>query len=281
MKMIFALLIAGMLGGSALCQDKETLADCDMASVLIADGQANEWPMEWIVDSDEPKFSYNVCSDNNNLYVRVRLKDEMARRKIALFGFTMWLDPNGKKKRKIGLKFPTGEEGSERIEQFRQSANKNMSPGERADFQREMNRYFIKDVEILELIGLSDDPLTSTRSGITNGIKVGIGVDEEEAYIYEAQVPFKSFRLSKASIETLGIGFETGKFVPKQSTNSNSTGGGGGGGGGWSGSGGGGGRRGGGGARSGSGAGGRSGGQPNGNSPMVNSTSYWVSVKVK
>ena len=45
--------------------------------------------------------------------------------------------------------------------------------------QKEINKEFIKDVEVLELIGLADDPLTSTRSGITNGIKVALAADEE------------------------------------------------------------------------------------------------------
>jgi uncharacterized membrane protein YgcG len=267
MKSIIALLIVTMPSVSVIGQDKkEVVNNCEMASVFVADGEANEWPMEWIVDADEPKFSYNICSDNSNLYVRVKLKDETVRRKLAIFGFTMWLDPNGKKKKKLGLKFPTGTEGAEKMELVKQSGNRNMSSGERATFQKDMNKYFIKDVEILELIGLSDDPLTSTRSGITNGIKVGIGVDQEDAYIYEAQVPFKSFRLSKASIENLGVGFETGKWVPKQPKNSQAGGGGGGGGGGY---GGGGQRRGGG------------GGQYQSAGPMGYSTSYWVTVKLK
>ena len=80
-----------------------------------------------------------------------------------------------------------------------------------------MNKAWIADLELIELIGLADEPLTSTRSGITNGIKLAIAADEEGAYIYEAIIPFKSFRLSKASIEDIGIGFETGKYVPPPS----------------------------------------------------------------
>jgi len=249
MKSMFVLLLVGMLSASGFAQDEQSKkAECDLASVLVADGQAKEWPMEWITDADDPKFSYNICSDNSNLYVRVKLKDELVRRKMALFGFTMWLDPNGKKKRKVGLKFPTGSEGSERMELIKQAGERTMSSGERADFQKEVNRYFIKDLEILELIGLADNPLTSTRSGITNGIKVGLGIDEEESYIYEAQVPFKSFRLSKAAIENLGVGFETGKYVPKAQKNADAT------------------------SRS---------NQSRNSGPMGIPTSYWVVVKMK
>jgi hypothetical protein len=248
MKSFFVLLIAGICG-AALAQEKP--ANCELAPVVVVDGQANEWPLDWIADPDDPKFSYNVCSDNSNLYVRVKLKDETVRRKVALFGFTMWLDPNGKKKKKVGLKFPTGAEGTEKWDQL-PVLKQNMSSGERSDYQKEVNRFFVKDLEILELIGLSDDPLVSTRSGITNGIKVAIGVDDEEAYIYEAIVPFKSFRLSKAAIENLGVGFETGKFVPKPqksaSVNANAN---------------------------------SRGAQASMAGPMAYASSYWISIKMK
>lgn len=87
-----------------------------------------------------------------------------------------------------------------------------MSSSQRAEFQKEMERALIQNVELMELIGLADEPLTSTRSGITNGIKVALGQDAEGAYVYEAIVPFKSFRMSKSSLSSLGIGLETGHF---------------------------------------------------------------------
>ena len=218
MKLLFstALLAAAMLQGYS--QDAAPV-NCELATVLQIDGNAKEWPMEWIVDEDK-KFSYNVCGDDNNIYIRWRTQEELVKRKIALFGFTIWLDPNGKKKKKLGLRFPTGAEAKDRMEAMRESGESkmaNMSSSQRAEFQKEVTRKFVQDIELLELIGLANDPLTSTRSGITNGIKVAIATDEDEAYVYEAIIPFKSYRLSKASIEELGIGFETGKYEPPPS----------------------------------------------------------------
>ena len=263
MKFLVSLSFAMVITASGLAQDA-TSANCQLSSVVQIDGQANEWPMEWMVDT-EKKFSYNVCSDDNNIYIRMKTKDELIRRKMALFGFTVWMDPNGKKKRKLGLRFPTGIEAQERMVALRQTGDPNtMSAGQRADFQKEINKIFIRDVEVLELIGLADDPLTSTRSGITNGIKVAIAADDEEAYIYEAIIPFKSFRLSKSSIATLGIGFETGKYVMKAPKTPNTGVG-----------------------TQGPGGNGYSTarnmnrGQSYSNDPMASSTSYWVSVKLK
>lgn len=262
--------------------------NCPLASVIQVDGVAEEWPMKWYEDPDK-HFSYTICSDENNLYIRLKTSDDMVKRKIGHFGLTVWMDPNGKKKKKLGLRFPTGVEAKERIDKMKPPGDyQSMTSAERAEFQQEVNKALLGDLEILELLGLADDPLTSTRSGITNGLKVAIAADENGSYVYEALIPFKSFRLSKASISTLGIGFETGKYVPPPSK-APAGGAGGGGGGGYGGGGGG---YGGGGYGGGYGGGGYGGGYGGGggrqyqgsrgsSSPMASSTSMWVSLKLK
>ncbi|CAN5189594.1 hypothetical protein BH09BAC3_BH09BAC3_01850 [soil metagenome] len=242
--------------------------NCELAAVVVADGVADEWPLAW-VDDDDKKFSYTICSDNNNLYIRMRTNDEMVRQKIAWFGLTVWLDPNGKKKRKLGLHFPSGVESKERLDKLRatEDSRKDMNANQRDQFKKDINKSMISDLEVLELIGLADKPLTSTRSGITNGIKVAIAAQEDGSYVYESVIPFKSFRLSKVSLDEMLIGFETGKYVPPPVKNSNPSSGMG------SGMG-----MGGGGMGSGMQGGGYRGGV---SSPYMASTNIWVSVKFK
>ncbi|HRI78498.1 MAG TPA: hypothetical protein PLR06_03095 [Cyclobacteriaceae bacterium] len=201
-------------------QDISTPANCPLSQVVVVDGIANEWPMKWLADDDK-KVQFNVCSDDNNLYLRFKTSDETFKRKIAFFGFTVWMDANGKKKKKLGFKFPTGTEGKERMEAMQASSGdfQKMTAPEREARQKQMAKSLVTDLELIELIGLSDEPLTSTRSGITNGIKVAIAATDSGAYVYEAIIPFKSYRLSKAAIEVLGIGFETGKYVPPPTKN--------------------------------------------------------------
>ncbi|HWA35169.1 MAG TPA: hypothetical protein VG737_13610 [Cyclobacteriaceae bacterium] len=225
MKKIFvSLSMVVILSATSVAQDTES--NCQMANVIVVDGKADEWTLTW-VESDDKNFSYNVCSDDNNLYVRMKTSNDMIKRKIGLFGLTLWMDPNGKKKRRLGFKFPSGTEGAERMEAFRKESesqnHERQSAGERAEFQKKMEADLIQNLEVIELIGLTDDPITATRSGITNGIKVAIALDpESRAYVYEAVLPFKSYRLSKKSIETLGVGFETGKYTPPKDKNANS-----------------------------------------------------------
>lgn len=214
MKFLFAILLLIVVTAPGISQDP-TPADCQFSAIVQADGHEEEWPMKWLEDEDK-KFYYNACLDASNLYVRLKVMDELTRRKLALFGLTLWLDPNGKKKKKLGLHFPTGAEAKEVMEQYRLAAdeNVNMTASQRVDFQRKMEKALIENLEMMELIGLTDEPLTSTRSGITNGLKVALAQNEEGAYVYEAVIPLRAFRLSRASVSSLGVGFETGHYVP-------------------------------------------------------------------
>lgn len=211
MRAIVFLLVL-LIGASGLCP-----AQCPLSSAVVVDGQAEEWPMTWEAD-EEKNFSYNVCVDDQNLYVRVKTDEFYTKRKMAAFGFTLWFDPSGKKKRTYGLKFPAGgSEAEERMAMLNKEGKEANSSGERADFQKHADKELIASLEIMELIGLTDDPITSTRSGITNGIKVAIDMDALGAYVYEAIIPLRSYRLNRANLTELSVAFETGKFTaPKQ-----------------------------------------------------------------
>jgi hypothetical protein len=215
-KKIFILMLLTVATVRLSAQDQQQVSakTCPQVTAVVADGNADEWAMDWQKDPDN-KMSYNICFDDNNLYVRMKTADDMVKRKIGFFGLTLWMDPKGKKKKKLGLRFPTGAEGKEKMEALRETGERQskMSSSERAEFQKGLSKTLIEDVELIELVGLTDDPLTSSRSGITNGIKVGIALSAEGDYVYEAIIPFKSFRLSKSSLSILGIGFETGKYV--------------------------------------------------------------------
>jgi len=201
-----------------------------VATPPVIDGNVEDWDSVIWKEDEDHKFKYNVRFDDNNLYVRVKVKDELTQSKMASFGFTVWLDASGKKKTKLGMRYPTGIEATERMEVLQKSGDleKERSAPKREELRKELKKSFVSDIEVLELIGLADKPLTTSRTGITNGIQVVLSMDAEESYVYEAAIPFKAFRLSKARIPLLSVGFETGKYVmPKdKNANSNSAGGG-------------------------------------------------------
>lgn len=183
---------------------------CEVTSPLAIDGKTDDWQGDWKTD-DDSKFQYNVCFDAENIFIRLKTADDMNQGKMGRLGFTVWLDPNGKKKRKLGLLYPTptGRDFSQIMNQ-----NPNDTRG-REEKRLGMKRDLIKDTEVLELIGLAKENIVSSRVGLKNGIQVIIVMDERGDYVYEAKIPFKAYKLSKASIPVLGIGFETGKMTPQ------------------------------------------------------------------
>jgi hypothetical protein len=210
MKNIYAVsvLVFG-LWSTCFCQE-DVQETCQVIVASVIDGKIEDWQEEWKIDTDS-KFQYNVCFDAENIYIRLKTADDMNQGKMGRLGFTVWLDPNGKKKKKLGLKYPTptGRDFSQMMNQ--NTPNNKRTPDEK---RLDMKRDLIKDTEVLELIGLAKENIVSSRVGLKNGIQVIIVMDERGDYVYEAKVPFKAYRLSKASIPILSVGFETGKLMP-------------------------------------------------------------------
>ena len=208
MRSIYAVLVVVLGVGSTGYSQEDIKESCRVTVPPVIDGKMEDWQDDWRTDADS-KFEYNVCFDEQNLYIRLKTSDEMNQGKMGRLGFTVWLDPNGKKKKNLGLKYPTptGRDFSK----MNASPSNNSNPYER---RLEMKRDLIRDTEVLELIGLAKENIVSSRVGLMNGIQVIIVMDERGDYIYEAKIPFKAYRLSKASIPVLAIGFETDKLKP-------------------------------------------------------------------
>jgi hypothetical protein len=89
----------------------------------------------------------------------------------------------------------------------------------------ELKMGLLNDAEVLELIGLSKEHIISPRLGLMNGLQVFIKGDDHGAYVYEAKIPFKAFRINKADVKILGVAFVTGKMAPPKNQNTTSAGG--------------------------------------------------------
>lgn len=172
------------------------------------DGKMDDWTAEWWLDPDG-KFLSNVGNDAENLYFRLKISDDLTQQKIGLFGLTLRLNTKGKRKGKVGLKYPIGKDKSE-------LKKENSRPGiitdERA-WRTQKKKDWVSDVEVVELIGLSKKNIVSSRLGLANGIEAIIVAEEDGSYIYEARVPFKAFGIMKNVTPILGVEFETGRLV--------------------------------------------------------------------
>jgi hypothetical protein len=174
----------------------------------VIDGDVTDWSCDWWLDPDG-KFISNVANDAENLYVRLKISDDLTQEKIGLLGLSLKLNPNGKRKGKVGLKYPVGKDESE----MRKKPGEDKTLNER-DALIQMKKELVSDVEVVELIGLTKQNIVSSRLGLTNGIQAIIIAQNDGSYIYEAKIPFKAFKINKSEVDVLGVEFETGRYIP-------------------------------------------------------------------
>ncbi len=180
-----------------------------LATPPVIDGNVDEWQTDWLLDS-KSKFLYNVANDNDNLYIRLKISDAVLQQKVALFGLTLYFNPEGgSKKGKLGLQYPIKKDMDE-------MKNEQSGASEKEKSWVELKKTLIRDAELLELIGLDKDPILSPRVGLMNGIGVTIAVDLYNDLVYEAKIPFKAYRIDKSKVENFGLVIETGRLVIKQ-----------------------------------------------------------------
>lgn len=206
-----------MLASASVFAQKNLKESVTLEKPIVIDGDASDWPGEWWVDPDG-KFFCNVANDADNLYVRLKVADDLTQQKIGLFGLSLKLNPSGKRKGKVGLKYPTGRDASE-------LKKKEPSEAEAAMYAKnkvQMKKDLLGDVEVVELIGLAKQNIVSSRLGLANGIEAMIITLEDGSYTYEAKIPFKAFRINKKEVEILGVEFQTGRFI-QQAKNTNAS----------------------------------------------------------
>jgi hypothetical protein len=220
MKSIISLVAVFLLLSGSLKAQKSTIESYTPTTPPVIDGKTDEWEVEWLGDP-KGKFAYNLANDDDNLYVRIRMSDPLTQRKVALFGFTVYLNPEGKKGGKLGIKFPIEKD----LDELNKRPKSDVAPT--PAMQLELKKDLIKDSEALEILGLSKKPIVSTRLGLTNGLQLIIVADSVGDYYYEGKIPFKAMKLEKEKIKTLGVTFQTGRLISKANMNSTAPAGGG------------------------------------------------------
>jgi len=200
------ILAAIVLCTAPLVAQKKVVESFRPAKPLIIDGNMSDWETDWLMDS-KGRFNYNIANDDEFLYYRIKMVDEMTQRKVGLFGLSVLLNPSGKKVGKMGIKFPMGLTPDE----VKAIKHDDGPPTEASMIQ--LNKDLIKDAEALELIGLAKEHIVSSRLGLMNGIQVIIVADDKGDYFYEGKIPFKAFKMKRADIKLLGVTFQTGRLV--------------------------------------------------------------------
>ena len=197
--LFFSFILTGFVAHS----QKGIRESCEITTPPVIDGVATEWTSDWNLDG-ESKILYTICNDAENLYIRLKITDNLTQTKIGLYGLYVKLDANGKKKGKVGLKYPVGKADSE----LKKQKPLDLPDAAAVDAYK---RQLLSDVEVVELLGLAKENIISSRLGLMNGIEAFITADADANYIYEAKIPFKAFKIEKAKTPILGVTIETGR----------------------------------------------------------------------
>ncbi|HEV8514016.1 MAG TPA: hypothetical protein VGQ59_12105, partial [Cyclobacteriaceae bacterium] len=114
-------------------------------------------------------------------------------------------------------KYPVGKDESELKKEKPEAVTHGTEVAARVAMKKEL----VKDVEVVELLGLAKENIVSSRLGLANGIEAMIIAQEDGAYTYEAKIPFKAFGINKKEVPLLGVEFETGRLVVQNKTPAN------------------------------------------------------------
>lgn len=182
----------------------------------VIDGDVSDWPCEFWIDPDG-KFFCNVANDEQNLYVRLKVADDLTQQKLGLFGLSLRLNPSGKRKGKVGIKYPVGRDASEFKKREPKESDNQMDAKMKVEYKKDL----LGDVEVIELIGLAKQNIVASRLGLSNGVEAYIVTQPDGSYTYEAKIPFKAFKINKKEVSVLGVQFETGKYVAPVKSNTN------------------------------------------------------------
>ena len=180
---------------------------------IIIDGNDEDWidAKYYIKDHD---VVFGVMNDNEFLYLCFYPTTNELTRQVLSKGLTLWINNDGKKKKKYGIRFPMGLQGfmvkqisEEKVDLIR---NKNKKKN-RMDPQK-IERMVKSITKELEIIGPEKDKKKIIKFADLNGMEIGIDF-EIDLLAFELKIPLANNADFTASIgadptSKIALGFE-------------------------------------------------------------------------
>lgn len=197
---VFLIIFAGS------CSKKLILSSSYQLAPLNIDGSPSDWVDSLAFDKDS-KVHYRISNDDKYLYFLLSTGEPDILRKIRMTGFTLWINPDGKKKQRYGINYP-----------MRNMDGTRQRPGARGNLNRPALeiRKVMGTNDLIKLTGF-DKKGEVDVTGVENarGINVRATFSELPQMFYEAKVPLKLIIGSLESFlqdttNLISVGFETG-----------------------------------------------------------------------
>jgi len=192
------LLIIFVLFSLMSCKDISIISQSTLNKPII-DGILDEWEGKLFTQKGE-KLGFGVMNDDSTLYIAITTYDRQTIMQI-LRGLTIWIDPNSKKNKLFGIKYPIETD----MVGLKDISNRNTH-------QNENFEYFITQrlLQQNSLQYIKDDIVQYLDSDNGEGVQVKMFYSNGEIN-YELKVPFSEY--NSEMTEKISIGFES---VPLQ-----------------------------------------------------------------
>lgn len=132
-------------------------------------------------------FSYAIISDNQSITIALKVDDPTEALKLARNGMEIWLDPRGKKSKKIGIHYPLGTPPNDR----------RIGPDGREGNAGDTGNVWLRKQAILTLLQKKEvnytgfTPATNRVKDVsdTTGITIATSYPAHDALYYSVRIP--------------------------------------------------------------------------------------------
>jgi hypothetical protein len=171
------------------------------------DGVPLDWrgATTWV---ESPNVTIGVKNDDDYLYLCLSSPVREVAAQIAMSGFTVWLDPEGKKGKTFGIRCPVGAAGGMG------------NPEELGNLAHDRDKFLEMVVErlkgagsVLEILRPNEDDSVRLTDAEASGVDVALGYCDGRV-VYELKVPFRRddehpYAIGSDGGSRIGVGFET------------------------------------------------------------------------
>jgi len=220
MKKIIPILLIAFVLTSFMPHKNRREIKCFKQSVpFVVDGKTKDWKTGFLQFDNKTGFAYALSNNDRTLFVQLKMLHAGIQRKALATGFTLWIDPAGKGKHVLGIKYPqglihemqnrrkTGPPSAFRPQHRKRGINGRLTAHQIYFFNKRFQ------TEPVKLKGFKKAGIKNAFTG-KGGIRVLLQLDSLGHAVYEARVPLKMLFLHPVDYLTkdkpFSVIFQTG-----------------------------------------------------------------------
>jgi hypothetical protein len=183
--------------------------------------------------SEKGKFYYYFSNDGENLYITLRIFEQEVQRQILFKGLSIWVDTDGKKSKKTGLRYPViqrSQEMDNRSQQenqrpSQQGRNEGAMPGRQGapgGMQRGDGFFSGRNMQLpegskIELTGFGSNGRQIISADEPGSFRANMKMDKEGNMWYQVSIPLSKMPVSSATGKKTDNSFILGFSYPVSS----------------------------------------------------------------